>query len=83
MYIRLLVLITLVLSTILFSPNLSESSHETAVKGYVKKSGKHSPSYKRKSHNKSKLDNYGAKGNLNPNTGKVGREDPFARKVMR
>lgn len=43
------------------------------VKGYAKKNGTYvSPSY-RTTPNKNKLDNYSAKGNYNPYSGKVGK----------
>lgn len=83
MLIRPLVLILLVLSTLTLFPPFSEARSETRVKGYVKKGGKPVSPHKRKSPNKSKLDNYGTKGNLNPSTGKVGMEDPFAGKDKR
>ena len=44
----------------------------------MKKGGRTVSPYKRKSPNKSKLDNYGTQGNVNPNTGKIGKENPFA-----
>lgn len=83
MLIRPLVLILLVLLTFTFFPPLSEARSDTRVKGYVKKGGSPVSPHKRKSPNKSKLDNYGTMGNVNPNTGKVGREDPFAGKEKR
>jgi hypothetical protein len=83
MNVRLLALPILVLSILVFSPPPSEARSDTRVKGYVKKGGKAVSPYKRKSPNKSKLDNYGTKGNVNPNTHKVGKEDPFAGKEKR
>ena len=59
-------------------PVVSEARKDTQVKGHIRKD--HTPvhSHKRKAPNKTKLDNYGTKGNLNPNTGKVGRDDLYS-----
>lgn len=58
-------------------PIISEARKDTQVKSHVRKGGTAVQSYKRKSHNKTKLDNYGTKGNLNPHSGKVGKDDLF------
>lgn len=83
MHVRLPAVVFLVLSILVYSNLPSEAHSDTRVKGYVKKGGKPVSSYKRKSPNKSKLDNYGTKGNLNLDTGKVGKEDPFAVRARR
>jgi len=44
------------------------------VKGYLKKSGKYVNPYTRTKPNKTKIDNYSTKGNINPYTGKKGTE---------
>ncbi len=50
----------------------------TSVKGYVKKStGTYVMPYYKTSPNKTKLDNFSAKGNYNPFTGKKGYTSPF------
>lgn len=49
------------------------------VRGYVTKRWTYvAPSY-RSSPNKTKLDNYGTKGNINPYTGKKGTRSPWGR----
>lgn len=58
-------------------PVVSEARKDTQVKGHIRKGNTPVLSYKRKSPNKTKLDNYGTKGNLNPITGKVGKDDLF------
>lgn len=56
-------------------PVVSAALKYTQVKPYVMQGNKPVQAHKRKSPNKTKLDNYGAKGNLNPSTGKVGKND--------
>jgi hypothetical protein len=80
MHARLLFLIVLVLTALTIFPSYSESNSETCVKAHVKKSGKPVSAHKRKSPNKAKLDNYGTKGNVNPYTGKVGKDDHYSGK---
>lgn len=67
-------------ASIVFLPVGSEARKDTHVKGHIRKSTTPVHSYKRKAPNKTKLDNYGTKGNLNPNTGKVGRDDLYSGK---
>lgn len=83
MRIRILAVLLLVFSTLINFVHYSEARSDTRVKGYVKKGGKPVSPYKRKSPNKSKLDNYGTQGNVNSNTGRIGRDDPFAGKEKR
>jgi len=64
-------------------PIATKARQDTHVKGYTRKGNTPVRSYKRKAPNKTKLDNYGTKGNLNPNTGKVGKEDRFTGKGER
>jgi len=45
--------------------------------GYVKKSGTYVAPYSKTTPNKSKLDNYSSKPNVNPYTGKAGTVDPY------
>lgn len=47
------------------------------VKSYTKKSGTVVQSHQRTEPNKRKVDNWSAKGNYNPTTGKVGTKDPY------
>jgi hypothetical protein len=70
-------------SSILFLPVDSEARKDSQVKGHIKKSNSLVHFYKRKSPNKTKLDNYGTKGNINPHTGKIGRNDLFSGKGER
>lgn len=74
---RLMAVLILALSITIYSPIISEARKDTRVKGHVKKGGKYVTPHNRTSPNKNKLDNYGTKGNMNPNTGKVGKDDPF------
>lgn len=61
---------------LVFSCELSAVQH---VKGHIrKKSGKYVQPYYKTSPNKTKMDNYSTKGNVNPYTGKKGSEDPYA-----
>lgn len=77
MHVRFLAVVLLIVSTLVISTPPSEARSDTRVKGYVKKGAKPVSSHKRKSPNKSKLDNYGTKGNVNPHAGKVGNKVPF------
>lgn len=49
---------------------------QTLVPGYVKKNGTYVAPYYKTEPNKTKLDNYSTKGNVNPFTGKAGTKDP-------
>lgn len=49
------------------------------VKGYTTKRGTYVAPHYKSSPNKSKLDNYSTKGNINPFTGKKGTVNPFKR----
>jgi hypothetical protein len=80
---RLLFAVVLVFFALAFLPPHSEASSETNVKAHVRKSNRPVSAHKRKSPNKTKLDNYGTKGNLNPHTGKVGKDDLFSGKGER
>lgn len=71
---RLIAVFFLAVSILLSFPFISYARKDTRVQGHVKKDGKIVSPYKRKPPNKSKLDNYGSKGNLNPNTGKIGNK---------
>ena len=52
------------------------SSKSHGIKGYVKKNGTYVPRSQATNPNKSKRDNWTAKGNTNPYTGKKGTKDP-------
>jgi hypothetical protein len=73
---RLLAFLLFLFSCVIYS-HFSEARSTTSVKGHVKKGGKYVPPYKRTSPNKSKLDNYGTKGNVNPYNGNEGTADPL------
>lgn len=47
-------------------------SFSKSIRSYFRKSGKFVMSYQRTRANKTKLDNYSSKGNINPYTGKKG-----------
>lgn len=71
--------ITAILLTFLVSllPIISEARKDTRVKSQVRKDYRPVQPHKRKSHNSTKLDNYGTKGNLNPHTCMIGKDDLF------
>lgn len=63
----------------------SSSAHSSgggshSVKGYTKKNGTYVAPSRATNPNKSKKDNWTAKGNANPNTGKQGTKDPVTGK---
>lgn len=62
---KMVLILVLILSTSLFASNKK-------VSGYTKSNGTHVNAYNRSGANKSKTDNYSAKGNTNPYTGKKG-----------
>jgi hypothetical protein len=49
------------------------------VKGSIVKNGTYRKNHTRSSPNKSRLDNYGTRGRINPRTGKPGKKEPFRR----
>ena len=51
-----------------------------SVKGYTKKNGTYVQPHQRTNPNKTKLDNWSTKGNVNPHTGKKGTVDPYKTK---
>jgi hypothetical protein len=53
------------------------SQGTTRVRGTVRKDGAYIPPHTRTSPNKTKLDNYSTKGNVNPHTGKKGTKNPY------
>ena len=52
-------------------------SKTVRVKGYVTKKGKYVAPHYRTSPNKTKLNNWSTKGNVNPYTGKKGTKKPY------
>lgn len=52
-----------------------------SVKGSVSKTGVYKPPHFKTSPNKTKIDNWSTKGNVNPTTGKKGTVDPFKIKI--
>ncbi len=52
------------------------NSHSHVVHGYTKRNGTHVQSYHATDPNHTQRDNYSAKGNVNPYTGKVGTKIP-------
>lgn len=68
---------SLIIVAFIFSFVVSSAEATTKVKGYTKKNGTYvAPSYK-STPNKSKLDNFSTKGNVNPYSGKKGTVNPF------
>lgn len=55
----------------------SSSGGSASVRGYTTKSGKTVAPYQRTTPNGSKQDNWSAKGNVNPYTGKSGTKNPY------
>lgn len=53
-----------------------KSGGHVSVKGYVKKNGKYVSGYKRTSADKTKVNNFSTRGNVNPYTGKEGTKEP-------
>jgi hypothetical protein len=51
------------------------------VRGYSTKSGKYVAPHARTPSNRTKIDNYSTRGNVNPYTGKRGSVDPYAPKT--
>lgn len=73
-------LIAILVAVLVFAGLLSpqaEAVDTARVKGYATKKGKITGPHRRTKPNKKKNDNYGAKGNVNPRTGKAGTKDPF------
>jgi hypothetical protein len=58
----------------------SAGSGSHSIKGYTKKNGTHVAPSRATNPNKSKRDNWTAKGNANPHTGKEGTKDPVTGK---
>lgn len=56
---------------------LPVQARSTHVHGYVKKSGTYVMPSHRTTPNRTRLDNYSTKGNINPYTGKKGSKSPF------
>jgi hypothetical protein len=73
--IALIILSALFLLSLVTSPSHAKSSHR--VKGYTKKNGTYIAPHRKTNPDKSKMNNYDAKGNYNPYTGKEGTKDPF------
>lgn len=72
--------ISLIALFLVFSFSLVTASGTEArqkVKGYTTKKGTYVAPYYKQSPNKSKLDNFSTKGNVNPYTGKKGTVNPF------
>src|SRR5689334_20520798 len=49
-----------------------------SVRGYTTKNGTYVAPHTQTNSNGTKLDNWSAKGNINPYTGKMGTKDPYA-----
>ena len=59
------------------------AANNHSVDGYVKKDGTYVAPHNATNPNDTKVDNYSSKGNVNPYTGKVGTEDPYAVKPVK
>ncbi|TSC90015.1 MAG: hypothetical protein G01um10145_446 [Microgenomates group bacterium Gr01-1014_5] len=74
------IIFSLVALFLIFSFSLATASKAEALQrvgGYTKKSGTYVAPHYKSSPNKSKFDNFSAKGNINPFTGKKGTVNPF------
>ncbi len=60
-----------------FAKGKKYSGGSTYVSGYTKKSGTHVAPHHRTVPDKSKMNNWSAKGNINPYTGKKGAKKPY------
>lgn len=58
------------------STGTGSKSSSTSVKGYMTKSGSHVSGYRKTTPDSTQKNNYSAKGNYNPHTGKVGTKIP-------
>ena len=70
----------LVAILILFVSSPPVFAKSVNVRGGVTKSGTYRAPHQRTSPNKTKVDNWSTKGNVNPNTGKAGTVDPYKMK---
>ena len=68
---------TLMLLAAAVAVALPAAAKDHAVKGYVKKDGTYVAPTRATNPNDTKVDNYSAKGNVNPATGKEGKVDPY------
>ncbi len=59
------------------------AQRSTRVRSTVTKSGTYRAPHARTTPNKTKMDNYSTRGNVNPHTGKAGTKDPYAPKPAR
>ncbi len=66
----------LMLSLIFLIPSISFAK-SVRVKSTITKSGTYRPSHARTSPNKTRVDNWSTKGNVNPNTGKKGTKNSW------
>lgn len=57
---------------------IAQAKGSHVVKGYVKKNGTYVAPHRVSNPNKSKMDIWSSKGNVNPYTGKAGTKDPYA-----
>ena len=69
------VLIIGLAAALLAAPSMAAESHR--VKGYVTKSGTYVAPTRATNPNRTKVDNYSSKPNVNPYSGRVGRVDPY------
>lgn len=83
MFFKLAISVFALTSFIALLPVVSDARKDAQVKGHIRKVKTPVHAHKRKTPNKTKLDNYGTKGNLNPDTGKVGKDDLFSGKGER
>lgn len=68
-------------AALLAAPSMAADSHR--VKGYVTKNGTYVAPTRATNPNRTKVDNYSSKPNVNPYSSRVGTKDPFAPKPVR
>lgn len=56
----------------------ANAQKQVQVDGHVRKDGTYVPPHTRTAPNSTRTDNWDSKGNVNPNTGKQGTQDPYS-----
>ena len=73
---KLFVLFVAAVFAVVGSLSVAHAKSSGRVKGYTKKNGTYVAPHNKTTPDKSKHNNYGSKGNVNPYTGKQGIKDP-------
>jgi hypothetical protein len=70
-------IVTFVLGALIAFAASTVEAKPVRTKGYVTKSGTYVPPHYRTAPNRTKVDNYTSRPNVNPYTGKTGTRDPY------